>query len=148
MSLIPSLMNGQGRLLPSLGFTFLGCVGDTVFEPWWGAVSWKVLSSIIWPDIFLGGFLMSVSLDQILWSKHIPVSFLESMALIASILGPEFGERAGVLRIQGVNVLLVLLFLARYSCPLWSIRLHFLPWWRRESQSAWNALGDLGYQPP
>lgn len=109
MSLI-SASQMAGQVLPPLSFTVSGCVGDDIFEPWWGAVSCKVLSSMIWPGLFLGESLMSGSLDQILPSKHIPVSYLESMVLIASILGTEFGERAGVLRIQDVNVLLVLLF--------------------------------------
>lgn len=38
---------------------------------------------------------MSVSLDQILQSKPIPVSYLETIVLIASVLGTELGERLG-----------------------------------------------------
>lgn len=51
---------------------------------------------------------MSVSLDHILQSKAIPVSYLETIVLIASVLGTEVGGKAGVLRIQDVNVLSVL----------------------------------------
>lgn len=51
---------------------------------------------------------MSVSLDQILQSKPIPVSYLETIVLIASMLGTELRGKAGVLRILDVNVLSVL----------------------------------------
>ena len=70
---------------------------------------------------------MSVSLDQILQSKPIPVSYLETIVLIASMLGTELRGKAGVLRILDVNVLSVL-------SGAWTSR--SLLWLRRGSQIA------------
>ena len=57
LCLLSQLDEWQARIALSqsrVHFTFSGCVGDNIFEPFWGAVSCKVLCRMIWPGLFLG----------------------------------------------------------------------------------------------